>query len=483
MFSQELNLKILEIDTSFYPVIKVGFVASEEKAKLIENIKKENLELFEGKKRVTNFSINLTKSNSILRLAVALDISTSMKGEKFNNAKIAISELLKVLGGNVEIAFLTFGSEVHQISNFSTDYSFIEASLKNINLSPKTKLYDGLLESAKFFSSFEKTRNAIILITDGKDDGSYSELKTAIEKAKKNYVEVYSIGVGKNVDLAALGKISQETGGIVYNLINTQDLRYVLQNIFRLLSFNYQITFSTPDSIVEFASTKRSLGIIANYDNIRKTEEKEYVVPKYNPERGINFNLLVLIIVSILIITLLVILINLIIKKRGNNKLDYSEFQFKEEDSNKNNDNNYFNISANYNQNWDHEFEGDTDDEFLQNISEEKTIVINKGRFSTASSIGYLVMNSKTLGQHIYEIRQNEIIIGRESMCDILLNDDQVSKIHTKISVQNGIFFVDDLGSSNGTLLDGEEIHHAELKNNSKINICGHEFIMKIAKL
>ena len=88
-------------------------------------------------------------------------------------------------------------------------------------------------------------------------------------------------------------------------------------------------------------------------------------------------------------------------------------------------------------------------------------------------------MKSKIYGTNIYEVRDNEIIIGRSPQCDILLDDEEVSKLHTKIRVVDGVFYVDDLGSANGTFVNGKQEYHAELKDGDEIMIGEHKFIFK----
>lgn len=57
----------------------------------------------------------------------------------------------------------------------------------------------------------------------------------------------------------------------------------------------------------------------------------------------------------------------------------------------------------------------------------------------------------------------DDTIIGRGRQCDIRLNDRFLSKMHAHIVEDNGEYYLEDLGSSNGTYLNGEEISNAIL--------------------
>jgi len=52
------------------------------------------------------------------------------------------------------------------------------------------------------------------------------------------------------------------------------------------------------------------------------------------------------------------------------------------------------------------------------------------------------------------------IVLGRDPQCDIPLQDDRVSWQHLRIEIANGAPLLTDLGSSNGTYVDGKKIEH-----------------------
>jgi DNA-binding NtrC family response regulator len=56
-----------------------------------------------------------------------------------------------------------------------------------------------------------------------------------------------------------------------------------------------------------------------------------------------------------------------------------------------------------------------------------------------------------------YEI-QNEVVLGRSSHCEVPLEDGKVSRRHARVELKNGQVLLSDLGSRNGTLLNGERI-------------------------
>jgi hypothetical protein len=64
-----------------------------------------------------------------------------------------------------------------------------------------------------------------------------------------------------------------------------------------------------------------------------------------------------------------------------------------------------------------------------------------------------------------------EIVIGRSSELDMVLVEDMVSRRHAKISVENGNIFLEDLGSTNGSFVNGEKINRTKLAEGDRILI------------
>lgn len=75
-----------------------------------------------------------------------------------------------------------------------------------------------------------------------------------------------------------------------------------------------------------------------------------------------------------------------------------------------------------------------------------------------------LVLQDITSEDKIYTVKvQKPVVMGREfGSCTIVLeNDKSVSRRHCEFSLQNGACYVKDLGSFNGTVLNGEKIAEA----------------------
>uniref|UniRef100_A0A7J2T859 FHA domain-containing protein n=1 Tax=Ignisphaera aggregans TaxID=334771 RepID=A0A7J2T859_9CREN len=56
------------------------------------------------------------------------------------------------------------------------------------------------------------------------------------------------------------------------------------------------------------------------------------------------------------------------------------------------------------------------------------------------------------------KLKEGEYIIGRDPSCQVVLTDPYVSKKHVRLFYRDGKWYVEDLGSRNGTYINGEDI-------------------------
>jgi hypothetical protein len=66
---------------------------------------------------------------------------------------------------------------------------------------------------------------------------------------------------------------------------------------------------------------------------------------------------------------------------------------------------------------------------------------------------------------------EKQILIGRSSDLDMVLVEDMVSRKHARIAMQADQIWIEDLGSTNGTFVNGEKIKRARLKEGDRVLI------------
>lgn len=83
-----------------------------------------------------------------------------------------------------------------------------------------------------------------------------------------------------------------------------------------------------------------------------------------------------------------------------------------------------------------------------------------------------VVMGPPAAGTRFPLTSQKVVMIGRSGFCDIVLNKRSVSREHARIFERNGQYFITDLGSNNGTFVNGQAIHEPiTLQDGDRINL------------
>ncbi|MCM2351648.1 MAG: FHA domain-containing protein [Bacteriovoracaceae bacterium] len=80
-----------------------------------------------------------------------------------------------------------------------------------------------------------------------------------------------------------------------------------------------------------------------------------------------------------------------------------------------------------------------------------------------------------------FQVDQEEIYIGRDTKkCQIILNDPEVSSVHAVIKKNNIEITLEDLNSSNGTILNGERINKATITAGDEFVIGSTSFTLEV---
>ena len=112
----------------------------------------------------------------------------------------------------------------------------------------------------------EKTRRAIILLSDGYNTSGTKNLEAAVLAAQKSEAVIYSIGIGDNfysgVDEGALKKIAERTGGRAFFPRDEMELRRAFKQIEEEMRSQYLLAYEPNNQALDGSYRKIEIQIV-----------------------------------------------------------------------------------------------------------------------------------------------------------------------------------------------------------------------------
>jgi hypothetical protein len=167
------------------------------------------------------------------RIVVLLDMSGSMGGnadsKKWKIAREVVEDLLTQTPPEVQIAFLTFTEQVHDVFDFRESRSAIskwlnEGPTQRNNLKGRTAFRDAIIAGQRVLQPF-RTGDAIYAITDGGDNSSHISMDRTQAALRESGVRLFAflfaeyISTVEEVDsLDSLIEMASDSGGFVFGV-------------------------------------------------------------------------------------------------------------------------------------------------------------------------------------------------------------------------------------------------------------------------
>ena len=78
-------------------------------------------------------------------------------------------------------------------------------------------------------------------------------------------------------------------------------------------------------------------------------------------------------------------------------------------------------------------------------------------------------------GRELDRVAKERFLIGRGKHCDLIINSGKVSREHAAITREGNVWFIEDLGSSNGTWFDKRRISRRQIQEGDEYFICSEK--------
>lgn len=168
-----------------------------------------------------------------MSLGIIFDTSGSME-DKIDGVQDAVEHFVKSVSPNDEIFLIRFSDNVDIVQDFTSDKKQILKAVKSLNPRGSTALYDAISLGLQKVKQGKNKKRALLLLTDGNDTQSSTDLQTVLSLAKSSEVIIYALGIGHGkernvhsglfgqipdtVDMRVLRSFADTTGGNAYYL-------------------------------------------------------------------------------------------------------------------------------------------------------------------------------------------------------------------------------------------------------------------------
>ncbi len=232
----EVNINFVELYTSVLDRQKRPVEGLEQKSfSVTEDGTKQEISRFE---RVTNLPIHA---------AVALDISASMDKSLDKARQAALEFFQRTIRPKDRAAVVTFNDHPNLTVKFTNDVPTLAGGLAGLKAERGTALYDSIIFTLYYFTGI-KGQRALLLLSDGKDEGSRFTFDDALDYARRAGVTIYAIGLGEDVDKRKLSRLSEETGGRAFFLKNVDELAGIYAGVEQELRSQYLIAYQSTNT-------------------------------------------------------------------------------------------------------------------------------------------------------------------------------------------------------------------------------------------
>ena len=207
--------------------------------------------------RPTSTPSQTTSDGLPLNVALVIDRSTSMKGDRINRVKAAAGLVIEKLSSRDYISIISFSDRADIIvpSSQPTSTHELLAQLNGIIPSGGTEIFQGLAAAYREIRKVPLNRyvNHIILLTDGHTYGDNKLCLELAEKAAQLGIGMSGFGIGDEWNDSFLDSLVSMSGGQSGYIQEPEQiihlLRQRIQSLGSVYSHNTQIQFDLPKNL------------------------------------------------------------------------------------------------------------------------------------------------------------------------------------------------------------------------------------------
>jgi VWFA-related protein len=275
------------------PEIRLLLTAIDKDSHLVTTIRAEDLRILEDgiPQQIIGFE---QIKDSPLSLAILIDASGSQErtlpSQKFAAASF-VDSIIQT--GKDEAAVASFTGTLKVQQKLTSDVTLLRRAIERVQFVPPpgyaggaivigqlppmsrtpvalagaTAIWDAVFAACEdlLSQSIVQTRRAIVLLSDGEDNISQRKMSDAINRANRDHVTIYSVGIGDTaygLNKDALRQLSERTGGRAFFPKKVGDLSAIFTHLGEELRAQYAFSYKPTKSVAASASRKIRIEIV-----------------------------------------------------------------------------------------------------------------------------------------------------------------------------------------------------------------------------
>ena len=210
-----------------------------------------------------------------LNVALALDRSFSMAGERLAATKKAAHVFIDELRPSDRVRIVRIGSEFEASDARTAQHTAID----QIDAWGTTSLHDSIIQSLDLIEQDgpARGRHALLLFSDGADRYSKASAADVLTRARQANVIVYPIAIGRDRP-ELFAELASLTGGRSLHLRDAKGIQDAVKGIARELRFQYLVGYTPSRPLTEDRGQWRSITVKVNRPGVRVRARDGYVV-------------------------------------------------------------------------------------------------------------------------------------------------------------------------------------------------------------
>ena len=254
-------------------VVEVYATVTDEKGEPVKGLQTSDFQVQEDG---TAQAISVfTAGDFPLNVALALDRSFSMAGERLAATKKAAHVFIDELRPSDRVRIVRIGSEFEASDARTAQHTAID----QIDAWGTTSLHDSIIQSLDLIEQDgpARGRHALLLFSDGADRYSKASAADVLTRARQANVIVYPIAIGRDRP-ELFAELASLTGGRSLHLRDAKGIQDAVKGIARELRFQYLVGYTPSRPLTEDRGQWRSITVKVNRPGVRVRARDGYVV-------------------------------------------------------------------------------------------------------------------------------------------------------------------------------------------------------------